>query len=274
MFRRCYLASILIIAGNGILLSEAKSQLLAYEGFDYAVGNNLNGLNGGSGWSGGWRFRTGFAVTVSSGSLDVPNLMKTGNSVTVQANGNQQPSYSRRLAAPVGLDDTEVFYSFVLQKTGQSGRFGGISLADNAWNGNFPPFNNLFVGGGNNASTYGMGRTGGGIGVDSNLPITADSALLVVRAQYKAGNDRFDLYVNPMLGGNLPATANATLEAFNAPITQQIYLNAAGGWRYDEIRVGRTFGDVAPVPEPSALAAFVIGAVSGTVMLLRRRRKA
>src|SRR5204863_4924037 len=104
---------------------------------------------------------------------------------------------------------------------------------------------------------------GGGAGVgnwslDNNLSanqassstpvVVGTTTFLVAKVQFVAGADTITLYVNPTPGsaeGSLvaAATLNAELFAFN-----QIAISTGAGahWTLDEIRLGTSFGDVAP----------------------------
>src|SRR5947209_2175225 len=71
---RFALAGLVVVVVSG---SPAVGQVIAYEGFNYPAGTNLNGLAGGTGWATPWSepsFGTGdpndnVAETIQAGSL-------------------------------------------------------------------------------------------------------------------------------------------------------------------------------------------------------------
>ena len=103
---------------------------------------------------------------------------------------------------------------------------------------------------------------------------STSTTFLVYRITFGTLNDTIDLFVNPTLGGALPAAPNATLttadntffpNAFNRIRVQ----SGDQAFTVDELRIGQSFADVAPVPEPSATLA-LLGA--GALFMGRRRR--
>src|SRR5436190_15139736 len=83
---RCTLAWLVVLAASG---PRAAGQVITYDGFNYASGSNLNGLNGGTGWATAWsepNFGTGNPIdnvpeTIQTGSLSLGSLSTTGNRV-------------------------------------------------------------------------------------------------------------------------------------------------------------------------------------------------
>ena len=78
--------------------------------------------------------------------------------------------------------------------------------------------------------------------------------------------DKFTLYMNPVPGAPEPLTGTVKQDADVAMISG-LTLYSTGNYSIDEIRVGNTFADVTPIPEPSAVALLLLG----TSLLLRRR---
>jgi MYXO-CTERM domain-containing protein len=92
----------------------------------------------------------------------------------------------------------------------------------------------------------------------------------VVKAEYAVvGNDRFILYVNPTPGAPEPATGLVKNDA-NFGLVQGLTLYSTGAMRIDELRVGQTFADVTPVPEPAALGLLAVALVAITRLPRRR----
>src|SRR5437764_5476910 len=83
---RFALAGLVIVSVSS---SPAAGQVVAYEGFNYPAGTNLNGLTGGTGCSTAWSelgFGSGdpndnVAETIQTGSLSSVPLIVSGNRV-------------------------------------------------------------------------------------------------------------------------------------------------------------------------------------------------
>jgi len=101
--------------------------------------------------------------------------------------------------------------------------------------------------------------------------IFSSTVFLVMKAQFLAPFDIFDLYVDPLPGAAEPLQADAELSGFNLGATNFLYINNAGGWTIDEIRIGSTFAAVTPtsVPEPASLLLVMMGLAA--IALARRR---
>jgi hypothetical protein len=87
-----YGVAALAAAGLLSLNPNANANLLAYEGFDYAVGSSLIGLNGGHQWNGPWRGAGNANSQVIAGSLvyqdALGNLaLSSGNSIWSTGDG-------------------------------------------------------------------------------------------------------------------------------------------------------------------------------------------
>jgi hypothetical protein len=152
------------LAGATLLLcvaSSSQAALLAYEPFDYPVGQQLvdNTLNGGAGFDGAWRARQNVAANspagsspIVAGSLAHPtlpvDLPTSGNSVLFTGEfGSAQPTRSFSAYAKsqlAGAAGTTTWLSFLSQRQGQPedalvtnipdnlyGRGVNVSLFDN-----------------------------------------------------------------------------------------------------------------------------------------------
>ena len=94
---------------------------------------------------------------------------------------------------------------------------------------------------------------------NSGVPLElGQTALLVVRLQYTAGNDIATLYVNPTPGQ--PPSGGVTFNGINSNVGQPIVRIEAAmnpgasqpSHAFDELHFGSTFEQVVPVPEPAA----------------------
>jgi hypothetical protein len=212
---RVRLASMALVASNFfVVIHGAAGAITATEGFNYAAGAALNGQNGGSGFGGNWAGST--LYTIGSGSLTDPTglTISTGNSVVAGvASGNRDAE--RTLTSPLGTAGTTAYVSFLLQPQGtvgagfDSGHFGLILENSGAF------LSSLYIGkpgsGAPNPNLYVLENIGGaGQQATSVVPVSGQTVLMVVRADFTAGNDTFRLYINPPTNGIEPSIANAS----------------------------------------------------------------
>jgi len=279
MLRRT-LAALLMVTATG---TPAVGQVIAYEGFNYASGTNLNGLNGGSGWANAWSepsFGTGnpddnIPETIQAGSLTFGSLVTSGNRVVT---GGRFSYDIRNLGTALGTAGTTRYASFLIRRdttgpdpTNNGPDFGGLVFGDE----NNP--NSLFVGkpGGGTVANFALENGNGSNQVASSRPETlGTTALLVVRFDFTAANDTFRLYVNPTPGATEPSVADALKNDLNIGtfVGVSISTGALANWSVDEIRLGNTFADVVavPVPEPGSIVLTLSG---GLAILWRRRAR-
>jgi hypothetical protein len=283
------------LAAAMLLISApaGRAQLIAYEGFNYPVGQNLNTQSGGSGFGGPWVVTSG-APLIQAGSL-VPSapsagLTETGNSLNATPpNASVAVDATRVLGTPlVGTAGSSKWLSVVMKGPGLSGITAqgvlvvsngsgtGFSITTGATGGGIAPNNPPA------SATWSLGDAGTGAAeATTAVPDTLQS-LLVARISFSpAGSptsDRIDLFVNPPLTGSPPASPTTSLLVPHAASFTTLELDyaslngASTSTLFDEIRLGNTFADVTPaaVPEPSTL--LLVG-VAGVGMIVRRKRR-
>lgn len=276
------LAGLILLVASG---SPAIGQVIAYEGFNYTAGMNLNLLNGGSGWGNPWSepsFGTGnpndnVPETIQAGSLTFGSLVTSGNRVVT---GGKFSYDIRNLGSALGATGTTRYASFLIRRdtlgpdpTNNGPDFGGLVFGDE-----HNP-NSLFVGkpGGGTVGNFALENGAGAGQVASTRPeVLGTTALLVVRFDFLAGNDTFRLYVNPTPGGTEPSVADATKTDLDLTsfVGVSISTGAANSWSIDEIRIGNTFADVVvPVPEPGSIALVLTGGLAAVWHARRTRRR-
>jgi hypothetical protein len=264
-----FVAGLLILGAN-----STRGDLFVHEPFDYSpVDRDLVGTNGGLGFAGPWQ-PGGFNASISD-NVDVDDdplafgaLLSSPSAVRTSAVGAIS-GVTRSLAVPLGEAETTVYLSFLIKPEGvlHAGAFNGflgVVLES-------PGEPELFIGkpGGGATNRWVLEDRGGSLQHASPVDITtSDTALLVVKAEYAGvGDDRFTLYVNPTPGAPEPATGIVKNDA-DFGLVQGLTIYSTGAMRIDELRVGQTFADVTPIPEPTSL-----GLAALAVFALRRTER-
>ena len=219
----------------------------AYEGFAYPGGSSLAGQAGGSGWGDSWDgSKSALAANIGTG-LAFGSLSTLPGSVSSDPPVSGQVAFlSRQLGASIGADNTTTFLSFLLRPDPGFGFYGGVNLEG------------LFIGKSGPTTTYGIEGPVNDIDSSKVAATSGRTVLLVLRADFLPGNDRFSLFVDPSPGLPEPSIADSVKTDFDLPPVNFVFVNNAGGWTTDEIRIGSTFASVTPVPEPAILYFFAV----------------
>jgi hypothetical protein len=256
----------LALLGALVAHAPASAQLIAYDGFNYTPGN-LDGLNGGSGWTtDGWSSAAPSAqVTTGSLTPTVPDLLTSGNSIsTVGLNGNS----TRALNTTLGTASGTVWASVLIQRTSNTvdDSVGGMTLGG------------VFVGDGG-SGVFRIADAGAPSGLlspsqESTISVMKGRTYLLVLqidATLATGNPTLNLYVDPTPGATDPGTPAVTRSDLTVTDIDQISLVYQGGdYLFDEVRVGNSYADVVPVT-PAAEPAGLLAAAAVGAWLLRRR---
>ena len=234
--------------------------LLAYEGFDYPLGSELDTQEGGFGFSSSWfeESQTGFTGSseVIAGNLNAGNLQTDGDHVLLTSGAFSPFTSQRLLSASLGEPGTTAWVSFVMRAPGgDAPNMGGIILQTLSTS-DIGERGALFIGDIGESRNYGLSS------LDSfSIPAeTSDAssvrattqALLVVRMEFRDGADRFDLFVNPTAGGPLPSSAAASISfefGTGQAMIDLVSYAPEGTAQYvlDEVRVGTSYQSVTPV---------------------------
>jgi hypothetical protein len=255
-----------VLAGL-LAATPAQATLIAYEGFDYASGIDIRGQSGGTGWAAGSSW-SGYDPNytwpgiVTSSSLSYGSLAIQGNALTTATTPGPTLSSSAiywRNLPQFGQEGTTLYVSFLFRPEPGFGVYGGVNLTDDYGNG-------IYVGksGADGYNNYGLE---GPLNVidSSSVPVTAgETAFIVLKSQFLAGNDIYSIFVNPTLDGEESATPSASKTNFdpaNPLIGTTFQFNNYGYYTIDEIRVGTTYADVMPtaIPEPTSLSLIGLG---------------
>ncbi len=262
-----------VLAAGGLLAGApaARTQVIAYEPFNYPAGSLANQTGGGSsGFAGPW--------DAAANNVTGPGLSFTKGGSPLTAAGNKATtaggdvSNFRTLSGPVNSGTVFIGLLAGLDSgTGGTG-YAGVSTFSGATE-------TLFIGQPFNNGNWGLDQATGF--QPTTTPVDATTHFFVAQIDYGAGangNDRVRFYIDPTPGLAAPDVAAANdVSTTRSAAFDQIRIAAgsnASPVNFDELRVGTTFASVAPspVPEPASLA-LTAGGLLGVAAGARRRRR-
>lgn len=218
---------------------------IAYDGFGPSFPLYANSGSGFAGpWTQGGFNAFGSGYVPRERSLCYERLDIAGGSVSGGAFDRINGAI-RDLAQPLATHGT-VWLSFLVQPRGDldEGVFSGFfGLTINGSQGQ-----DLFIGkpGGGALGQYVLEHRGGFGQVPTGAAAVAGrTALLVVKAEFSAGNDIITLYVDPK-PGRLESAATAIKSDIELGDASRIGIYSTGAFTIDEIRIGTSVADVLP----------------------------
>lgn len=220
--------------------------LIAYDPFDQATGT-LSGTAGSGTWQGSSLWSGDGSVV--GGSLSYLNLETDGNHAEVVGQS------FRALDTTLGGAGSDIWVSYLVTAPGDN---VGISF---------------FLGG---SEQNFMGRPGNQWGITNpNVQASGDAGgphMIVVHLD--GINGQATVWLDPALGGATPTGGLIGTGAYTPFTFDTVRLGSFSGWTgsFDELRVGTTWADVSPVPEPSSLSMVVAASAWGAMRLVRRRK--
>ena len=271
----------------------ATAAPLVYEGFGYAPGA-LAGQNGGIGWETPWDTTTPAVsgtnsnlAAVTSVSLSYGALVKTGGDVFL----NHSVSFPtveifRDLNGTLGGAGSDLWMSFLIDARIDGSSF--LSLRNSVVSGG-GALVSLGAGISFTPAGYGVIYTGGAGapvagGVLQALGVNRDTGthFMVIRLNMNTGGlPAYTTWIDPSpasLGvGSVPTggtsvVLNTGTQAFGfdrISIVRAVQIGFVDPVPFDEIRIGTTWVDVSPIPEPATGMMLVAGL--GMLTCIRRR---
>lgn len=231
------------IAVLGLIL-PGHAERIAYESFDYAAASPLTGLDGGSGWSDGWT-QDGGPVVAGMAGLGYTDAQGKVLEVAGRCADTSGTTTTRSFRGFGGGLANGVWISFLWRLPASNDKFEGVSFyrgaqqvltlsnAGSTGTARITLTNHLVSNGGVNSQKGSFGTThfvvlkmteGGGTG----------------------GSDRVDLFIDPLLSGT-PGSPDAVVSGSDFDIDRvRIAGQDGASLLVDELRIGETFGDVAP----------------------------
>jgi hypothetical protein len=261
----------------------SSAALLVYEGFDYPAGTSLRTQTGGSGFAGPWANTGSATETATSPGLTYGDLVVAGNKATLNgqqttsANGNSA-FLTRDLSQSFGADGTTVWLSFISQRTGNKSAGGTAQPL------NYQRVFSLSLFSGSATEQASVGELSNDPAdvwalnpdattivpsVHTTTPLDTQSFLLLrIDNIAGVGTDKAYLWVNPDLTLGEPDTGTAAASITDELSFNRIRLTVGGSQNsgatlaasglFDEVRIGDTFADVAPLPEPASVTALFL----------------
>lgn len=261
--------------GLALSFSPACASLLVYEGFDYGIGS-IAGQNGGSGFSGAWSNVTGSGgiASITSPGSSYSSLDSEGNKLFLNPATSTSNVFVSRSFSSSFTDDSggSIWISALAQITNAGER----SFLLRFFSGSTEVFD---LGSFGASSSGGTPQWTAGKQAAPDVGNAWNFSFLVVRIDWNpSGNETVSFYLNPSPGSSAPSTPTFTtsLEIGGFDSLSPFAGSASGGLTtssgtIDEFRIGTTFADVAPIPEPSSLA--LCGILLSALPLLRQFKR-
>lgn len=263
----------------GLASNTTSAQLLVYEGFDYTTGQPVNTLNGGTGWSDAWHpginNATDFWQT-NAGTAGFQNPTNTGALETSGGYAGRSGTGNAQLIRTFSVDvdrttNSDVWFSFLIQDATVD-FFGSNDSTTDAKMFGFDARSAITMGG---ATTLSDDATG----FSTVSGSSREATLIVGRVDLVASGGTMEFWFNPELGGASPANADYTSGSLS--LTNNLTELTSFGFfsrpsnaadpSFDEFRLGTSFSDVTPIPEPTSGTLILMAGTLGALLVWRRR---
>jgi len=290
-----------VIGLLSLLASAVQAGVIAYDPFDTAsVGNEPNGIytdntalndTSNDATAGGniIGFTSANAWSINTGSFFRPVTGGLDNGIVDGAGGNARylrGSASNRLlnrSLPSSVTGTEVYASALLQMDISNVTSGGAQIGFTGTD---------LIGGGprieilwdttNSHWDLSTSYVGGSGLKTEALQDNVGSSIMQVVWRMDSANDELDIWIDPA-GSPTEPGADFSFTDFNGDITDITGFSARTNWvlpsgtsgtgfNFDEVTLGDTWQDVAPIPESSAMG-FIALVAGGVTLFVRRRRE-
>lgn len=254
--------SLLLFLAVGSGVSGLRAELYFNEPFSYQVGSSLDGLNGGSGFSGAW---SGGDSTIVSGLGGSAGAVQIGSS-----------SSQRNFSTSFSTAGKNMYLSYLMNASNFSGgNWTGITLNNGG----------PFLGIPWNAQNFGFDAKNSTPVQSVNFTPLADTTYLIVFGLLSNPDGNVDLKMwatsdlsvdpNSLIGSSPNAQLIDSLSDFTST-TISVDGNYSGALKVSGIAAASTANEAVSatlqsVPEPSTCALFGLGAL-GLVVVARSRR--
>ncbi len=263
----------------------ARATLMVYEGFastNYTAGQLLNQSPAITGFvTNAWSGSTNIAAGGASQALTYSNIVSdnTGGSYTTAVGGRTTRAMSTTLGGNTVLGTNTYYISLMMQvSTVASTNYRAFELESQFNNRNFQ----FGAAADTGSINWGMRVTTATstflTNVSTVTAVTNQTVFAVLKLRYSsaANDDAVDLWVNPSdLSSEAGSTNFVTISGFDflhnsAKNISLASFTGTGRASWDEMRVGTTWADVTPVPEPSTLAMLGLAGLAAIGYRIRR----
>ena len=213
---------------------------------------------------------TSTSYLVSATGLQYSNLAVQGGSIKSSAWNTHN---ARAFSATDGT--SELYYSFLINVSSFNGSSVFLGLANSSAHSTISGLRLDTV----DSGTGKLSIISNGVVSVVNTTISANTTYLVV-GRWTPGttSDTTTLWINPVVGGEEPIISSLSFTAGKASGVARWYSYIGGtsstytSFAFDEFRVGTTWEDVTPIPEPatSALGFVLLGGWAGRCLWKRR----
>lgn len=255
---------------SGLLPVASQAAVIATENFSYGNGN-IAGQTGGTGWNYERNDEPAAPAQTASNWNDTFGGAQVVSSALVTSNSGAHREFGGITEGTGGTSNERegafrgsgaMFFSVTYTPT-TGNQWGGVSSYDFGTE-------RLFwgaPGGGNGGNFFGIDESGVGQ-TNSTIPvITGQTYTLIGMLDFD--NDLLGLWVNPD-GSDTAASFDVSRAYTGGNWSSALRLASGHTSTWDNLTVGTSFADVAPVPEPSAS---LLG-LAGAALLAARRRRA
>lgn len=247
--------------------SPALADLIVGDGFSYSdgglAGNNGGTAGAGSSWSSVW----------THGDY-APHVVNGGQVVT-----DDEHSYSYRGLSTnfAGSNTVPLYFSVLLTSNKQDQAFAWWMSLTNSIEEN----NKAVIGVADGKLSVRIKDTVSEVSGDFGVYTPGEQLLLVGKLEFDVdgSNDRLQMWVNPtgeetasIVSSQVTTTGGGVGWAAPGYVTIRNWAMPAGNGLMDDVKVGSSWGDVAPVPEPCTAMLLATGLI-GLLAYAWRKRK-
>ncbi|AHF93449.1 hypothetical protein OPIT5_27875 [Opitutaceae bacterium TAV5] len=252
-----------------LLVTHAGATIVATDSFSYTANSALNGASGGTGWTAAWTASSAASVADGSARFGVGSTAPNGNEIAYRTFDAQSGD--------------ELYVSFTITATGHEGNdFFALWLdqASSTGGGTDTHSGSRLNVGMSSGALFARPTTGGTNTIAGSSVIDGTSYHIVVRYSKGVGLSVFNtatLWINPTSSSDTPIGAISSasgLASISAVGFRGVSNEATDRYFVDDLVIGTTWADVAPIPEPRSVAlgaGFVALAVLMLNRTLRRR---
>ncbi len=259
------------------VLPQARAVLIAYDGFS-TPGTYTNGTsiltpgNGGSGWTGNWVVSgtpTGQFVGTTSGlTYSNGGALTTTSGAAIDDSSTLSTQMRRQFASANYNNGDTLYFSFLVNRTAPLSssplemrlRSGDSTRA-------------IFRSSSSSADSWTLANAANTVLGTAGSSVVGNTFFVVMKLDFVTNNNTLSLWLNPALNvplGTPDVSGGLGSTSWNDINNVGFTGGASATGTFDEIRVGTTFADVSPIPEPTTWA-LLAGSLTA-LMVFRRRR--